>query len=465
MAVSNESMQAKPKLAVIGAGLAGLSAAWLLSKQYSVTLYERHESAGMGVFTADYHSNGLSTRIDIPLRIFTPNYYPSLFALYQYLDIEMESSDHASVFQYLASNQSIKPFFQYHNRTCLGIKVSYLNRNSLTKTGFMLAYQQWRFFKTITKDVKEKKSDFTQMTFTQYLTRHQFSAQFVDHMLMPALAVTLTCDFDSVGNYPADLILEYLTCGIMQQGIVRAKKGVDGIVPKITQGYDVKCAHDVTTIQYNKDHVSLTVKDLSTSQVIEQSFDSVIVACQVDIAAKILSASDSVIQKQQVALLQSIPLEVSTMVLHTDDSLISSNKSVSPVSYLVAENESRAATTVDLTKAFSTYKKQQPVFQTWHPIKLPAADKVICQAQFSRPLVTLNSRTAIRQLQLLNDQSPIKICGSYMANRFPLLDAAVESSVTLARDMGVRIPWEEKGMATHTDIKNEVSVASAVLSS
>lgn len=443
MEVSNTSIQAKPKLAVIGAGLAGLSAAWLLSKQYDVTLYERHERAGMGVFTADYHSNGLSTRIDIPLRIFTPNYYPSLFSLYEYLNIEMEESDHASVFQYLSSDHAITPFFQYHNRKVLGLKISYLNRNSFTRTGFNLAYQQWRFFKTIHQDYTNNVGYLSGICFADYLAQNQFSAQFIDHMLMPSLAVTLTCDYESVGNYPADLILEYLTCGIMQQGIVRAKQGVDGIVPKITQGYRVKCAHDVLSVQHAANSICVTVKELVTDTVIEESFDNVVLACQADIAAQILAASDDVVQQQQAQFLKTIPLEVSTMVLHTDESLIFDNKSASPVSYLFSQNENRAATTVDLTKAFSTYQHQQPVFQTWHPIKQPAKDTIISQAQFTRPLVTLESRESIKQLQALNAQSPIKICGSYMANRFPLLDAAVESSVAIARELGVAIPWEK----------------------
>ena len=459
MTANIESAEVKPRLAVIGAGLAGLSAAWFLSKQYDVTLYERHPTAGMGVFTADYHSNGLSTRIDIPLRIFTPSYYPSLFSLYEYLGIEMEASDHAGVFQYLSDKNVISPFFQYHNRQILGFRLSYLNRNSLTKTGLALTYQQWRFFKTIKKDFVKSRSYLAGITFREYVSSQQFSPQFIDHMLLPALAVTLTCDFESVGNYPADLILEYLTCGVMKQGIVRAKQGVDGIIPKITKGYRVKCCHEVIKVEQRAASVCVTVKDIQSNQLTINEFDQVVVACQADIAANILSLSDSPVQQQQAKLLASIPLEHSTMVLHTDSSLIFDAKQASPVSYLLSEDENRAATTVDLTKAFSTYKEQQPVFQTWHPIKQPAAESVISQAQFSRPLVTLASRESIQALQQLNKQSSVKICGSYMANRFPLLDAAVESSVAIAKELGVEVPWAASNSQPARDVHTDPAYA------
>lgn len=442
MTANDACVNDKPNVAVIGAGLAGLSAAWLLSKQYNVTLYERHEKAGMGVFTSDYASNGIHSRIDIPLRIFTPSYYPSLFALYDYLDIEMEASDHAAVYQYLMPNQTIKPFFQYKNSKCLGFKFSFLALNTLNFKGLALTLAQYRFFKTIQHDVKHRE-DLSSITFSDYLADKHFNPQFINHMLMPALAVTLTCDFESVGQYPADLILDYLTCGVMQEGIVRAKQGVDGIVPKLTQGYDVKCAHEVVSIQSQQNTVLLTIKNKRSGEQFEEVFDHVIVASQADIAANMLSFSDGEFD-QQSALLRRIPMETSRMVLHTDTDLISNTKRASPVSYLLAESESRAATTVDLTKAFSTYQHQQPVFQTWHPIKQPAPSSVIAQAVFTRPLVTLDSREAVSLLQELNTHSRVKICGSFMANRFPLLDAAVESSVTMARQMGVEIPWESR---------------------
>lgn len=445
MPLGESEGQLKPRVAVIGAGLAGLSAAWLLRKKYDVTLYERHPSAGMGVFTSNYQSNGINSRIDIPLRIFTPNYYPNLFSLYEFLGIEMEASDHSAVFQILTHDNKIKPFFQYKNATFFQFKLSYLARNSLNKTGIRLAYQQWRFFKTLHKDIKAR-NDLARITFDEYLADNDFDLCFIQDMLMPALAVTLTCDFKSVGQYPADLILDYLTCGVMQDGIMRATQGVDGIVPKLSQGYEIKCSHEVMNITSNNNKTILDIQELNTSNRIQQAFDHVIVASQADIAAKIL-ASNQGDYNPQAQLLKRIPIETSTMVLHTDSDLLhSATTSVntdSPVSYLVSRNETRAATTVDLTKAFTTYKKQAPVFQTWHPIKQPKKESIIAQAEFTRPLVTLESREIVKQLQELNKDSQVKICGSYMANRFPLLDAAVESSVTIARQMGASIPWEK----------------------
>lgn len=434
----------KPTLAVIGAGLAGLSAAWLLRDKYQVTLYERHPQAGMGVYTTDYKSNGVSTRVDVPLRIFTPGYYPHLFALYEYLGIEMEKSDHSAAFQYLTDNHQIRPFFQYKNSKRFGFR--YLCRNSLNLTGLKLVWAQHQFFKQINKDMAQDREAWSHISFGDYLAMSNCHDVFIEQMLLPALAVTLTCDFTSVKNYPADMILSYLTCGVMDQGIVRAKQGVDGIVPKLTQGYEVRCHEDVQSVEeiyeQGRLRVRVTSNHLRADRQTQQEFDQVILASQANVSASLLKNNElSSVPKSQSELLSAIPLESSTMVLHTDSNLVFDGKNCSPVSYLYSKSEPRAATTVDLTQAFTTYHKQQPIYQTWHPIVEPNPDLVLCRADFTRPLVTLETRDVIRQLQDLNTTSSIKICGSYMADKFPLLDAAVESSIQLAKIMGADIPW------------------------
>ncbi len=433
-----------PRIAVVGAGLAGLSAAWLLKQKYQVTLFESHKSPGMGVHTSDYHSNGLKTRIDIPLRIFTQGYYPELFALYQHLGIEMESSDHSSVYQSFDRNKRPNPFFQYGNQKFFNKEFSFLHKNSLNLSGLSMVLAHSRFYKQARIDFKENRKNLACITFGQYLTQKKFNENFIKQLLMPALSVTCTCDYDDILNYPCDLILEYLTCGVMTQGIVRAKLGVDGIVPKLTQGYKVLCNEQVICVLDNSAHaqgIQLTSKNLKTDKTNQHQFDYVIMATPANVTQKILSAHSSTLQS---TLLGDIPIQSSTMVLHTDTELVYDAKKAAPVSYIIDKTAQRPSTSVDLTKAFSTYKGQAPVYQTWNILKAPKQSEIISQADFSRPLVTLKSRQSVVQLLEHNHTSAIKICGSYMANKIPLLDAAVESSVKIARQLDCIIPWHKE---------------------
>lgn len=433
------------RIAVVGAGLAGLSVAWLLKQKYQVTLFESHESPGMGVYTSDYHSNGLSTRIDIPLRIFTQGYYPELFALYQHLGIEMESSDHSSVYQNINQKSSRpNPFFQYGNQKIFNKNFSFLNKNSLNLPGLSMVLAHSRFYKQANIDFKENRKNLACITFGQYLIQKEFNDKFIKQLLLPALAVTCTCDYDDILNYPCDLILEYLTCGVMSQGIVRAKLGVDGIIPKLTQGYKVLCNEQVICVLDNPTNaqgIVLTSKNLKNEKTNQHSFDYVVMATPANVTQKILSAHSPTAQS---TLLSDIPIQSSTMVLHTDTQLVYDAKKAAPVSYIIDTTAPRPSTSVDLTKAFSTYKGQAPIYQTWNIIKAPKQNSVISQAEFTRPLVTLKSRQSVAALLKHNHTSAIKICGSYMANKIPLLDAAVESSVKIAQQLNCIIPWHEE---------------------
>jgi len=439
----NQTNTGNRRIAVIGAGLAGLSAAWLLKQKYQVTLFESHATPGMGVHTSDYHSGGLHTRIDVPLRIFTQGYYPELFALYKHLGVEMEHSDHSAVYQYLDGEKAkaLTPFFQYKNKKLFNNKISFLHRNSLNAGGLLLLLGHYQFFKRAKRDFKNNRDALANINFGEYVKRNRFSKKYIARILLPALAVTCTCDYAGILNYPADLILEYLTCGVMDQGIVRAKLGVDAIVPKLTQGYSVRCEQQIESVTDHQDDgpIKLTSRNLRDNSLTEHEFDVVILATQADVAQKILSAHADTEQSQ---LLNNIPMQSSTMVLHTDTELVYNQQQASPVSYIVDKKLSRPSTSVDLSKAFSTYAQQAPVFQTWNIIKAPQPGTVINSSDFTRPLVTLNSRESVAQLLEINKSSRIKICGSYMANKIPLLDAAVESSVKLARQLDCDIPWE-----------------------
>ena len=71
-------------IAVIGGGLAGLVAAWLLSQRHAVTLFERHAQPGFVTSSVAVPGpDGAALRVDVPLRVFYPGYYPTLMRLYQ----------------------------------------------------------------------------------------------------------------------------------------------------------------------------------------------------------------------------------------------------------------------------------------------------------------------------------------------------------------------------------------------
>ena len=425
----------KPSLAVIGTGIAGLSAAYLLKEKYQVTVFESQARAGMGAHSVDYTSHGITRRIDIPLRIFCRGYYENLFALYNHIGVDILTSDHSGIFADEAGNVIL----HYGNIHRGQSQISYLKgRSWLSPAAWAIGLQSRRFFARATRD--RDGTDLASLSFGDYLQLSGAGREFVEAILMPMLSVTCTCDYQAVRDYPADIMLEYLTCGIHEIGIMSAARGVDDIVPRMLVDVDLRTNSAIARIEPAGEQLRVATKAGA-----DQRFDQVVVAAQAQQAATMISGFDD-----RRTLLNRIPFESSSMSVHTDQAILPAPvKGLSPVSYHVPRGSTRAEVSVDLTKAIARLAGQQPVFQTWNPIRRIAPNRELARVSFTRPTVTRDSREVVRALRAIQDQSGNRLwlCGSYMAEKIPLLEAAVGSSVAVAERLGVSIPWETSAPA------------------
>jgi predicted NAD/FAD-binding protein len=114
------------KIAVIGGGIAGLAAAWLLSRRHAVTLFERHAQPG---FVA--HSVAVDgVRVDVPLRVFYPGYYPTLMRLYTELGVATEPVSYATTF----TGGDGHAFFRWRNLRVGGLSWPYVLPQDVAST-------------------------------------------------------------------------------------------------------------------------------------------------------------------------------------------------------------------------------------------------------------------------------------------------------------------------------------------
>ncbi|MEQ8743029.1 NAD(P)-binding protein [Parasphingorhabdus sp.] len=425
----------KPSLAVIGTGIAGLSAAYLLKDDYQVTVFESQTRAGMGAHRVDYTSHGITRRIDIPLRIFCRGYYENLFALYKHIGVEIVTSDHSGIF----SDETGRVILHYGNARWGGARLSYLKgRSWLSGAAWTIALQSRQFFARARRDIG--RTDLADLSFGDYLQQSGAGRDFVETVLLPMMSVTCTCDYQAVRDYPADIMLEYLTCGIHELGVMSAAKGVDDIVPRMLVDVKLRTNSPIAMIEPAGQQLRVVTKAGA-----DQCFDQVVVAAQAQQAASMIFGFD-----ERRALLNRIPFERSSMSVHTDQEILPAPvKRLSPVSYHVPRGSSRAEVSVDLTKAIARLSGQQTVFQTWNPMRRIAPNRELARVDFTRPTVTRDSREAVRALRANQNQpgNRLWLCGSYMAEKIPLLEAAVDSSVAVAEHLGAAIPWKASAPA------------------
>jgi len=420
----------KPTLAVIGSGIAGLSAAWLLKDKYQVTLFERHPAPGMGAYAVDVGDNGNRVEIDIPLRVITAGYYHELLKLYQTLGVKIERTDHAGAF----FTHTGGDVFHYKNYRLGKYGFSFLNSpKRLSRTNLMQGMAAIKFFYAI------KKINTTQMydlTFGEFLVKFPHAKPaFVDQVLLPMLATICTCDYDSIKQYPANIIINYLACGVAQEGIWKATHGVADIIARITQGYEIKTHSQIAEISSTDSSVKLS---LASDE--KYDFDHVVIATQPQHAGSMMETT----QPKLAHHFHQIKFATSEMVVHRDSSIYPRPwQDLSPVCYSVDKNQQRPMTTVCLNKSMSSVKHCLPVFQTWHPTTAIESNKILARVTFERPVMSFETLRHIKNIKdsMQKADNRIWFCGSYLGGGIPLLEAGVQSSLHVANQLGVKTPW------------------------
>jgi predicted NAD/FAD-binding protein len=250
--------------------------------------------------------------------------------------------------------------------------------------------------------------------------------EFTDGFLLPTFATVCTCTTASVREYPARLILEYLTRGLTFGGVRRVVMGTREVVGKLTAPLaELRCGVQVRSISPAADGVRIRWDGG------EQRFDHVVVATQANQAVPMLDPA----WRSERDALGKFAYEPSEVVVHTDTRLAPPERSHwAPVNLVLSDAHDKPMATIWMNRVQPALRTASPVFQTWNPIIEPREDTVRARARFERPLVNSASLAGAREMSRLQAQHGRRLwfCGSYLGPGIPLLESAAATAARVA---------------------------------
>ena len=421
---------ARQRIAVVGTGISGLSAAWLLAQRHDVTVYEQAGRAGG-------HSCTLPTpdgrAVDIGFIVFNAPNYPNLTALLQHLGVASRPTR-------MSFAVSIDGGRLEYNGTDLGGLLAQ-PRNLLRPRFLRMVRDVLRFYRTAPGHIADLWD--TLEPLGSYLDRNGYSQAFQHDHLLPMAAAIWSAPCAEMRDHPAAAFLRFCdNHGLLQVNDRPEWRTVSGgsqsYVARLAAplGPRILTGHGVTGIA--RDEGGVTIRDVTGGS---RRFDAVLIASHAPEALAMLDAPTP----EERALLGAFRTSRNLVVLHTDASLMPRRKRAwASWNYL---GTTGAPGTQDAAPPCVTYWMNNlqgiagpDLFVTLNPPSPPCPGRVILSRHFDHPMFDIAAIEAQRRLWTLQGVRRTWFAGAWFGAGFH--EDGLQAGLAAAEDIGgVRRPW------------------------
>ena len=185
------------KIAVVGSGISGISAAYYLSKKHHVDLFEREDYFGGHSYTIDVLINEKKVSVDIGFIVFNQKTYPNLINFFKENEIAIEKSDMSFSVDVKDTN------FEYCGR---GLKGIFSNKSNLFNPKFLrMFFDIISFYKSCDK-IKEFQK---KITLGEFVKKEKLSKSFIDYHLIPMVSAIWSMPPYQASQMPLKFFLKF----------------------------------------------------------------------------------------------------------------------------------------------------------------------------------------------------------------------------------------------------------------
>jgi predicted NAD/FAD-binding protein len=414
------------RLAIIGSGVAGLGAAWSLSRAHEVVVYEADDRLGGHAHTVQIDDPSGPVTVDTGFIVYNERNYPNLVALFDHLGVATEPSNMSFAVSLSGGT------FEYQARA-LGLIAQPSN---LVKPSYM------RMMKDIARFAREATSAELEpgMSTGAFLAAGGYSESFRRDFLLPMLACIWSSSLDAMLEYPAETMIGFLDNHGLLDVLHRPRwRTVTGgsreYVRKLTvpTAGTARLATPVVAVLRDDDGVRVVDANGGIDR-----FDEVVFATHADTTLRILGDGAS---PEERRVLSAFGYQRNVAVLHHDVAFMPRRRRVwSSWNYLAEEGRGRDRERVSLSywmNRLQNLNTARPVIVTLNPLREPA--NVVSEHVYDHPAFDTRAVQAQTEIPSLQGVRRTWFAGSYCGHGFH--EDALRSGLTVAAALGAAPPW------------------------
>ena len=394
------------RIAIIGSGISGLTAAYLLNHDHEITLYEANDHIGGHTHTHDIEIEGKIWAVDSGFIVYNERTYPNFIRILDELGVERKPTRMGF------SVKSVSNNLEYAGHSLDGL---FSQRRNLIRPSF------WRMIKSILRFKKESEEQLNElpldMTIGSFLEKNHYPSEFIEHFIIPMGAAIWSTMPNMMTEIPAVFFIRFF----QNHGILAIKdKPTWWVINGGSKNYVKKMTASFT----DRIMVSTPVKRVKRNDSIEiiagspqhmTRFDAVVFACHSDQALALL-ADPSYAENE---ILRAITYQRNDVLLHTDHSVLPRRrKAWSSWNYQLDSDPERPVALTYNMNILQGLESSVTFCVTLNDPQAVSPDRIIKEITYHHPLITVESISAQKRKNEISGVNNTYYCGAYWHNGF-----------------------------------------------
>jgi len=411
------------RIAVIGSGISGMAAAYLLSRKHHVTLIEADDRIGGHTATKTVEVNSGKYHVDTGFIVFNNRTYPNFLKLLDQIGLGKQATEMS--FSVCHSPSGL----EYNGNNLFSLFAQ--KRNLLNPRFYHFLYSIVRF-NGLAKDANAALD--YHGTLGDFLDKHGFNAYFCQHYILPMVAAIWSSSVNDARDMPLKFFLQFF----INHGLLEVNNrplwyvipgGSNSYIPLLVEDVqEVRTSCSVNAIRRLEDGV-----DIDTAQGTER-FDEVILACHSDQALALLEdCSDD-----EKTILGDMHYRSNEVVLHTDIGMLPKRRAAwASWNYSLAGGVSAPPSVTYNMNILQGIKAPETFCVTLNKTQSIDPNKILGTYQYDHPVMNAQMINAQQQREKICGLRHTHFCGAYWYNGFH--EDGLRSAIDVAARFGISL--------------------------